>query len=253
MSMQEYSQREVEIQNRVILPMMLGQEPFVPSQKDRLHVGLDQYAVFQSLLAGMRPQVAIEIGAFEGQTLDLIARHSNRTVSIDPNPAVKERLEGRIPNCEFLVKTSDDALPSLIAEFNEQKTPLEFVFVDGNHARDFVFRDLTNLLRYRPVTRTVILMHDSFNPKCRSGMLAVDWQGCPHCHYVELDFCSGLVHINEDCRGEMWGGLGFVLLLPEARTEQLIVRQTHQLTFEAARSARQASPRSWLGKLLGRE
>jgi hypothetical protein len=250
MSFDDYSARELQIQNEIVLPILLGCAPFVASQSRRLHVGFEQYAVFSSVLATLRPKVALEIGTFEGQTLGLISRHSERAISIDPDPSVERKLSPQMPNCRFITATSDAALPTLISEFNEQKTPLEFVFVDGNHARDFVYRDLKNLLTYRPVTKTVILMHDSFNPGCRAGILDVDWSGCPHCHYVEVDFCPGLLHPNQDCRGEMWGGLGLALLLPEERTSKLVVRQTHRLTFEAALEKQQAPKKSWFRRLL---
>ena len=252
MFLDDYSPRDLQIQNEIVLPMLLGCPPFVASRSKRLYVGFEQYAVFNSILTGLRPKVALEIGTFEGQTLGLISRHSERVVSIDPDPAVEQKLSPQMPNCRFITDTSDAILPALISKFNEENTPLEFVFVDGNHSRDFVYRDLTNLLNYRPVTRTVILMHDSFNPNCRSGILDVDWSRCPNCHYVEVDFCPGLVHLNQECRGEMWGGLGFALLLPEKRTSNLVIRQTHRFTFEAALAKQSQFRKSWLHRLLGK-
>jgi hypothetical protein len=125
-------------------------------------------------------------------------------------------------------------LPPLLDQLKKEQQPLEFVFIDGNHASDFVQRDINNLLKYRPLTRTIILMHDSFNADCRRGMLSADWNACKHCHFVDLDFAGGLVHPNKEVQGELWGGIGFALLLPEVRSSELTVRQTHALTFAAA-------------------
>jgi len=43
-----------------------------------------------------------------------------------------------------------------------------------------------------------------------------------------------VLHPNEGIERQMWGGLGFALFLPETRRQNLEVKVTHQLTFEAA-------------------
>jgi len=229
-----FSPREVELINSAIMPLIIGWTPFVPLHSQNLHVGYEQFAVFQSMLSILKPAVSLEIGTFQGQMFSLIAQHSKLAISVDPDPSVKQKIQPFHPDAEFITATSDDALPGLIQRIQAGTDPLEFVFLDGNHSKDFVRRDINNLLQYRPKTRTVILMHDSFNADCRSGMLAADWQSCRHCHFVDLDFSCGVVHPNPGIKGQLWGGLGFALLLPETRKEDLTIRQTHALTFAAA-------------------
>lgn len=230
----DFSNRELDLINNVIVPLMIGRPPFVPFHAQDLHVGYEQFAVFQSILSALNPAVSLEIGTFQGQMFSLIAQFSKKAISVDPDPAVRQKLQPQFPQAEFITATSDDALPSLIQRLQREDQPLEFVFLDGNHARDFVRRDINNLLKYKPKTRTVILMHDSFNSDCRAGMLQADWNDCPHCHFVDLDFSCGVVHPNPGIRGQLWGGLGFALLLPEKRSADLTIRQTHALTFASA-------------------
>jgi hypothetical protein len=237
MSLQPYSKHELHVIDTWVLPSILGQKSYVAPRAERLHLGLEQLAFYQSILVELKPQVSLEIGTFEGDTFAIMAKHSERTISIDPDPAVRERLSPSFRNAEFHVGSSDDVLPELISKFNRDRTALEFVFIDGNHATDFVRRDINNILKYKPVSKTIVLMHDSFNPNCRDGIVTADWKSCPHCHFVEIDAVPGLVHPNTSCRGEMWGGVAMAVLLPESRTAELVVRQTHQLTYQAAKIA----------------
>ena len=245
--LKDFSNREVDLINSVIMPLIIGRTPFVPLHTKNLHVGFEQFGVFHALLSTLKPAVSLEIGTFQGQMFSLISQHSNLAISVDPDPSVRKKLQPLHPNAEFITATSDDALPSLIQRFQQSDQPLEFIFLDGNHTKEFVRRDINNLLAYKPKTRTVLLMHDSFNADCRAGMLEANWRQCQHCHFVDLDFSCGVVHPNSEIRGQLWGGLGFALLLPELRKEELTIRQTHALTFAAANTP----PRvPWWKKLL---
>ncbi|MGH7944184.1 MAG: hypothetical protein ACREH8_08735 [Opitutaceae bacterium] len=77
-------------------------------------------------------------------------------------------------------------------------------------------------------------MHDSFNPGCREGIRPAQWSRNAFCHVVELDFAPGILHPNENCLRQMWGGLALAVFLPEPRRHQREVKTSHQLMFEAA-------------------
>jgi hypothetical protein len=99
---------------------------------------------------------------------------------------------------------------------------------------EFVKKDIENILSYRPISRLVVLMHDTFNPGCRKGILSADWARNPNCHFVDLDFSPGILHPDPAIHREMWGGLGLALFLPEERELELNVKISHQTLFEAA-------------------
>jgi predicted O-methyltransferase YrrM len=217
-----------------IYPALTGARRFLDFPEAVTHMGYSETAVFQALLSTLRPKCSIEVGTETGVTLALIARHSTRAFSIDIDPNVKTRLAGAFANVEFITGSSHDALPVLLKRLADEGTTPDFIFVDGDHTAAGVNKDLEFILDLRPAGQMVVLMHDTFNPGCRHGIVAANWARNPYCHYVDVDFCPGVLHPDEACQRQMWGGLGFALFLPEPRSHVLEVKGTHQITFEAA-------------------
>jgi cephalosporin hydroxylase len=144
--------------------------------------------VFQSLLSNLRPACSIEVGTETGTTLALIARHSTRAISIDIDPGVKSRLQDKFENVEFITGSSHDVLPVLLSRLTGEGVTPDFLFVDGDHSAAGVLKDLEFILKLTPTKQMIVLMHDTFNPGCRQGILAASWTRNPHCHFVDLDF-----------------------------------------------------------------
>jgi len=221
------------IQN-FIYPALTGARRFLDIPETAVHMAYSETAVFQALLSNLRPKIAIEVGTETGVTLALIARHSARAISIDIDPGVKARLQDKFTNVEFITGSSHDVLPTLLARLTADGITPDFIFVDGDHSAAGVHKDLEFILALRPTVPMTVLMHDTFNPGCRQGILAASWSRNPHCHFVDLDFCPGVLHPDEACVRQMWGGLGIAVFGPEPRKHSLEVKQTHRLTFEAA-------------------
>ena len=186
------------------------------------------------LLEHLRPRVAIEIGTRFGGSLQVLSRYCERVYSLDLDPEVPGRLAGRHANVEYLTGLSDRTLPPLLDRLQEERAEVGFVLVDGDHTADGVRRDINNLLRFKPIVPMYIVMHDSFNPICRRGLIEADWAGCPHVHAVELDFVAGTVNPSPACRGELWGGLALGILRPEPRRGRFEVTGKAGLTHESA-------------------
>ncbi len=189
--------------------------------------GPERTALVQ-LLDRTRPPVAIEVGTHHGGSLQVIAPRAGRVYSIDIDPAVANSLEGRFPNVEFRTGDSRTILPMLLREIEARGEELGFVLIDGDHTGPGVLADITAVLRYAPRRPLYVLLHDSFNPPCRAGMLAAAWRDCPHVHEVEIDFVGG-VAMREACPWDgpnLWGGLALALLLPEKRAGGLVIRQS---------------------------
>ncbi len=217
-----------------IFPALIGAKRFGALAGEGAHMAYNECAVFQALLSTLKPRLSVEIGTETGTTLAMIARHSARAVSIDIDPGVKTRLESQFPNVEFVTGSSHAELPVVLKGTVEAGQTPEFIFVDGDHTAAGVNMDLEFILNVRPVSQMVVLMHDTFNPGCRHGILAAKWDRNPYCHYVDVDFCPGVLHPDDHCLRQMWGGLGFALFRPEPRMHVLEVKKTHQLMFEAA-------------------
>jgi hypothetical protein len=194
----------------------------------------EQAAIVQ-LLDFVAPPVAVEIGTHRGGSLQVIAPRAGRAYALDINPDVRRWLGSRFPNVTFRIGDSRAVLPRVLEEIEAKGEQLGFVLVDGAHSSDGVQQDINAVLRYKPLRPVFIVMHDSFNPGCRAGILAADWQACPHAHYVQLDFVGG-IFVPMPNGIQMWGGLGLALLLPQTRTGELTVRQAGKTMFETARA-----------------
>jgi hypothetical protein len=195
----------------------------------------EKYA-FWSILANAKPKVALEIGTYQGGSLQVIARHAGKVYSIDLDATLKERLGPRFPNVEFLAGDSRTVLPGLLDQIQARGEELGFVLIDGDHSTEGVRHDINAVLRYVPVCPLTIVFHDSFHPQCRQGILAADWSACEHVDYVEIDFVPGVYHHEAFDMAEartMYGGLAVAVTRPERRTGPVTVFQSQKGLHEA--------------------
>ena len=177
--------------------------------------------------------MAIEIGTRFGGTLQVLARFCERVYSLDIDPEVPRRLEGKYPNVEYLIGPSDQTLPALIDRLQREGAELSFALVDGDHSADGVRKDIDNLLRFRPTTPFYIVMHDSLMPCCRDGLKQANWSANPHVHAVELDFVPGIVNPAPKFRNDLCGGMALGILLPHERRGRFEITARSELTLQA--------------------
>jgi hypothetical protein len=219
---------------------------------------VQEQAALVQLLDFVRPPVALEIGTNRGGSLQVIAPRAGRVYAVDINPRVPEWLGKAFPNVTFRIGDSASVLPATVREIEARGDELGFVLIDGDHTGEGVRKDVNAVLSYTPRRPVYVVLHDSFNPECRGGMLAAEWQACPHVHYLQLDFVRGKFG---PCAGkfEMWGGFGLALLLPEPRTGDLTIRQDgwemvqvlHELASRAPAAAAGPGPGGALHHLKG--
>lgn len=183
----------------------------------------------QYLLNKIKPQISIEIGTFQGGCLDAISKHSEFVYSLDIDHTLVENSD-EYNNVEFITGDSHASLPKIIHNLNDDNRTLEFVLIDGDHTELGVKTDIESVLLYKPKKPLFILMHDSFNPYTRKGILHASWNASPFVHYVDLDFVHG--RLIEDSR-KMWGGLALAILLPNKRIDKLAIKQNNLATFNA--------------------
>lgn len=190
------------------------------------------------ILQRLRPKLALEIGTYKGGSLQVISEFSEQVISVDIDPRVENELAGRFANVAFRTGPSSDLLPNIVNEFNDSGKAPSFILVDGAHSTDGVRQDIACILQIRPTTTTVVLMHDSFNPGCRKGILQAPWLDCPYVHSIDLDFVAG-GFFDKDYdtgkAGSMWAGFACAILQPEIRQGPLEIIQSGQSVFEAVR------------------
>ncbi|MFY9269043.1 MAG: class I SAM-dependent methyltransferase [Candidatus Manganitrophaceae bacterium] len=190
----------------------------------------------RALMSTLKPQCAIEVGVYRAGSLAILAEFCQKVYALDIDPYCQSTYASQFPNVEFITGSSQDTLPGLIDRLQATGEGLDFVLIDADHSAEGVRRDINNVLRYRPHRPLYIIMHDSFNPGCRSGMMKATWSGNPHVHMVELDFVVGRFVTQKESNDyrEMWCGLGLGILLPERRVGDVIIHENEALTYQAA-------------------
>ena len=192
----------------------------------------ERYCLIQ-LLKKIKPKITIEVGTYNGGSLQVLSENSEKVYAIDIDIKVKERLQHKFENVVFLIGDSKKIIPQLIKELNENNESIEFALIDGDHSELGVKSDIENLINYIPHNSLNIILHDSFNPYCRKGMKAVNYNQNKHVHYVELDYISGAFE-PDGLKKEMWGGFAHVVLLKEEREGELQVYQSQKKLYDIA-------------------
>jgi hypothetical protein len=96
-----------------------------------------------------------------------------------------------------------------------------------------------------PTSPVYIVFHDSFHPPSREGILTAGWEQCEHVHYVEVDFIPGVYHheaFDTARPRSMYGGLALAMMLPQRRSEPLVVHQSQKGLFETVLPHSRHSP-----------
>lgn len=193
----------------------------------------------QIVLQQLRPALSLEVGTYRGGSLQALAEHSTRVISIDINPRIPNDLAELFQNVSFRTGNSSDCLPKLVDELNVNQEPVSFVLIDGDHTASGVNRDITAALSLNIHNPLVILIHDSFNPDCREGMKNVAWSENCHVHCVELDFTVGNFHADSHDTASarsMWGGFACAILRPEPRKHDLQISERNREIHNTMRS-----------------
>ncbi|MFN8660417.1 MAG: class I SAM-dependent methyltransferase [Thermomicrobiales bacterium] len=108
------------------------------------------------LHAGLQPEVYLEIGIDEGDTLLL---STSRTIGIDPAPKLRHEVLSRKPWLKLYCQPSDEFFAQHSAEATLEGLPLDLAFIDGLHEFTQVVRDLANVERWGH-PGTVVVIHD---------------------------------------------------------------------------------------------
>lgn len=180
-------------------------------------------------LEKIKPEVSIEIGTKYSGSLKPISDYSSHVYTFDLYHNLVDK--STFNNVKFITGNSRITVPKIIRELNESKKHLEFVLIDGDHSSKGVKNDIENILKYRPKKPLYILMHDSFNPAVRSGILEADWNGSPYVHFIDIDFIHGTIFQNIF---QLWEGLALALLLPEKRNFELSISKSQEVLFKSA-------------------
>jgi hypothetical protein len=193
-------------------------------------------SVLTALLRELRPESAIEIGTYKAGSLGVLSKYCKRVYTLDVDPNCLDEYEGRFPNVHFVIGRSKETLPPLLERIQLSGEPLGFVLIDADHSEEGVRRDIEDVIRYTPMGPLYIIIHDSFNPGCRRGILTANWSSSPYVHMIEVDYIPGRFVCKEggDNYRQMWCGFALAVLLPEPRAGDILFHQNDLLMFRTA-------------------
>ena len=198
----------------------------------RWQMSLAEKFTLNALLDYAKPDVAIEVGTYQGGSLQVISRYARKVYALDIDPNVEHNLKSKFSNVEFIIGDSSQTLPKLIEQINAGEEQVGFVLIDGEHSTEGVRRDINSVLKLIPKGEIIIVMHDSFNPDCREGIKKADWSSCKYLDFLKVDYVSGTFFAEPffpvDGR-TMWGGFAVGCLTPEPRE---LSYQDKVLTFD---------------------
>jgi hypothetical protein len=177
---------------------------------------LGERAALAGLVADLKPELSIEIGTAEGGSLERIAAHSDEVHALDLSDELLVRCP---PNARFHKGESSVILPELLAGFAADGRNVDFVLVDGDHSPEGVRADFEALLESPAVARTLILVHDSFNPDVRSGIESLGLADNPKVAGFDLDFIPGRLAKLGAFADQFVGGFGLVIVDDGRREE----------------------------------
>lgn len=180
------------------------------------------------LLDKIRPEVSIEIGTQHGGSLKPISDYSKQVYAFDFSHDKIDK--SSFNNVDFITGNSFLTVPKVIRELNKNHHNLEFVLIDGDHSSEGVKSDIENILMYKPQKKLYILIHDSFNPIVRSGILKANWNACPYVHYIDIDFLHGTIFKSGY---QLWEGIALALILPDKRQSELSISQSQETLFSS--------------------
>lgn len=174
---------------------------------------LGERSALEGVLSATEPEISIEIGTAQGGSLARVAAHSREVHSFD----LEHSPEFSWPaNATLYSGDSHALLPKFLSELTGAGRNVDFALVDGDHTADGVRRDMEDLLTSPAVGRTVILIHDTLNEVVREGLLAARITERPGVTACDLDFVAGHLSSGGPFAGQLWGGLGLVLVDKDA-------------------------------------
>ena len=99
----------------------------------------------------------LEIGVSDGAHWNRIAPLFTKRVAIDIAPVGEYLCDGT----EFYQMTSDDFFAHVAPRI---LTDISYCFIDGDHRKEYVLRDVENALRYCKPYSSLIALHDFYPP-----------------------------------------------------------------------------------------
>lgn len=170
-----------------------------------------------------RNSIAVEVGSYKGGFTQHLSRHFKKVYSLDidhSNIANKDKYK----NVEWVTGDSAETFPWVMNKLMDKD--ISFCLIDADHSYNSVLRDINNFIEYKPITNTLLFMHDSWYYEAREAINHANWNNNPFIHVVEKDLVSGdLIYPH------FVGGLALAYLSNFTRKNDLIISQYQDFTY----------------------
>ena len=143
------------------------------------------------LLHCLKPKKVLELGYHRGGATKWLAKFSEKVITVDVNEFVSDA-----PNQFHNVEAWNCPTLEAASRIKKEKLFFDLAIIDADHSRKAVSADINGIIEHSGI----ILMHDSFNPDCRKGMMDALKNQKSHAYY--LDFFPSASKNNG-----LWGGL----------------------------------------------
>jgi hypothetical protein len=133
----------------------------------------------------------LELGYHRGGVTKWLSQFSEQVITVDVNEFVSNA-----PNLFHNVEAWNCPTLKATSRIKKENLFFDLAIIDADHSRQAVYADINGIINHS----NIILMHDSFNPECRRGMIDALKNQKSHAYY--LDFIPS-VSKNDG----LWGGL----------------------------------------------
>jgi hypothetical protein len=143
------------------------------------------------LLHCLKPKKVLELGYHRGGATKWLSEFSEQVISVDVNEFVSNA-----PNLFHNVEAWNCPTLEAVSRIKTENLFFDLAIIDADHSRKAVSADINGIIEHADI----ILMHDSFNPDCRKGMMDSLKNQKSHAYY--LDFIPSISK-----NDGLWGGL----------------------------------------------
>lgn len=147
------------------------------------------------ILQTMQPATCLEFGCAQGGLTRVLSRYCGNVLTVDIDANAKEVVHD-LHNAEAWIMDTKSAAQQIIRDGKR----FDLTIIDADHSRAGVRADLANALEFS----NAIVLHDTYYPPCRNGML--DVLKDRHDLFYDLEFVPGGLQSDG-----LWGGLGIVI------------------------------------------
>ena len=179
------------------------------------------------LLHCLKPKKVLELGYHRGGATKWLSEFSEQVITVDVNEFVADA-----PNLFNNVEAWNCPTLEAASRIKSENLYFDLAIIDADHSRKAVSADINGIIDHSDI----ILMHDSFNPDCRKGMVDALKNQKSHAYY--LDFIPSVSK-----KDGLWGGLAIAWKSQKPGLAKEFAKEISSFTPVAIQNSFRVTPR----------